>query len=83
MPIASMDVLFKCLFCLIVPVVLGEFLKDIVIVLPDRLMVGQRFLEPLIGVRIPIGQQKERSGYLRPKHMNCFICVRDSKTFSI
>lgn len=24
--------------------------------MPDRLTVGQRFLEPLIGVRVPIGQ---------------------------
>lgn len=27
--------------------------------MPDRLTVGQRFLEPLIGVRVPIGQQYE------------------------
>lgn len=28
-------------------------------VLPDRLMVGQRPLEPLIGVRIPVGQPRK------------------------
>ena len=28
--------------------------------LPDRLKVGQRFLVPLIGVRVPVRQQNER-----------------------
>ncbi len=31
-------------------------------ILPDRLKVGQRFLEPSIGVRVPVGQHVAKMG---------------------
>ncbi len=40
--------------------------------LPDRLMVGLRFLVPSIGVRIPVGQQQQKE----PAFAGSFCCHR-------